>query len=629
MTARPHAEIAIVIACAACGAATTEAGPTTGGTTTVTTTTTTTGAGGAGHGGASTGGSGAGGVGGAAAGGAGPDVTVIHESLHNTVLGRPTDRSIAISVLAAAAGDAAFIEYGTTLDAAKTGVVGGAKSAAVTSAAGEPMVFELAGLAKDTKYYYRVHYQAGGGADAPDNVHSFRTQRAPGRSFHFGVQGDSHPERYQNKMFHADLYKLTMAAVRDRQPDLYFMLGDDFSIEDVIQVFKETNYPAGHKFQQSVEGAAPYSEYQTLAHPFSEAMIVDGIEAPRHDAAYLEQRSLYLGAVANATSLFLVNGNHEQARSANLGGVFNNSAVWAADGRLKYYPLPAPDGFYSGDAEKLAPQNGYPTIAAADGLLRDYYAFTWGDALFVTIDPYWHSPHCPETTVYDGDPKKKDLYESTMGDAQYAWLKQTLESSTAKHKFVFAHHVNGTGRGGVTSIPGGEWGGGPDFAKKRPTWAKSVHQLLVDTKVTVFFQAHDHMFARETVDGVVYQEVPNPSDNSYFAYNCDAYAPPTLAWTGPAGYGKYDAAESVRLPNTGYLDVTVSDTGVHLEYIRTYRDVDLQTNPNKVFTGKEKNGEVAFAYSIPPQPSDGQAKDFVYTCLGDGKAPPADWAYNP
>ncbi len=37
----------------------------------------------------------------------------------------------------------------------------------------------------------------------------------------------------------------------------------------------------------------------------------------------------------------------------------------------------------------------------------------------------------------------------------------------------------------------------------------------------------------------------------------------------------------------------------------------------------------AFAYSIPPQPGDGLAKDFAYACLGDGKAPPADWAYNP
>jgi hypothetical protein len=358
-------------------------------------------------------------------------------------------------------------------------------------------------------------------------------------------------------------------------------------------------------------------------------LIVDGAGAPRHNGAYLEQRQKYLGAMANATSLFLVNGNHEQARAANLGGVFNNSAVWAADGRLKYYPLPAPGDFYSGDVEKMVSQNGYPTIAAGDALLRDYFAFTWGDALFVTIDPYWHSPHCPETSLYDGDGKKKDVWASTLGDAQFAWLKQTLESSKAKYKFVFAHHVNGTGRGGVASIPNGEWGGDKGFDTKRPTWGKSVHQLFVDTKVTIFFQAHDHMFARETVDGVVYQEVPNPGDNAYFAFNCDAYAPASMNWRGPAGYGKYDVAESVRLPNTGFLDVTVSPAGVNVAYVRTYRAIDLQTNPNKVFTGKEKNGEVAFAYSIPPQPSDDQAKDFVYTCIGDGKAPPQGWVYNP
>ena len=42
-----------------------------------------------------------------------------------------------------------------------------------------------------------------------------------------------------------------------------------------------------------------------------------------------------------------------------------------------------------------------------------------------------------------------DPWESTIGDAQYQWLKRTLEESEAKYKFVFAHHVFGTGRGAV------------------------------------------------------------------------------------------------------------------------------------------------------------------------------------
>jgi len=558
-------------------------------------------------------------------GDAGPPL--INASLHNTVLGRPTDTSIAVSVLAAAAGDKAWVEYGTQTDTGRTTLVASQQTASVASVSGEPIVLDLTGLSAGTRYYYRVHYQAGGQGDAPDNLHSFQTQRPAGSTFHFGVQGDTHPERYNNKMFSAELFTLTMQQVRDRQPDLYFMLGDDFSIEDAVQNFKDANFSKSYAFHAAVDGVTPYSQYEALPHPFVMSMIEDGAGAPRSNAAYLQMRQDYLGIMANATSLMLVNGNHEQAHLANVGGIFNNAAIWAADGRLKYYPLPAPGAFYSVDAETMSAQNGYPTIDASDGLLRDYYAFTWGDALFVTIDPYWHAPEMPESSLYNGD-ANNDLWAATMGDAQYAWLTKTLESSTAKWKFIFTHHINGTGRGAASCVGLGEWGGATaDFKANRPTWAKPVHQLLADTKVTVFFQGHDHMFSREVVDGVVYQEVPNPGDNSYFAYNCDAYGPSAITWQGPTGYGVYDPTYTVLMPNTGFLDVTVAPGSVHIDYVRSYRAIDLQTNPNKVFTGSEVNGQVAFSYSIPAQPGDDQAKDFQYTCIG--AAPPKSWVYNP
>ncbi len=552
---------------------------------------------------------------------------VVNASKHNTVLGRPTDTSIAVSVLADAAGDAAWIEFSSKISGDLTALVAPQKTSPVTSAKGEPIVVDVTGLSKDTRYYYRVHYQRAG-VDDVDAVHSFHTARAAGSTFHFGVQGDTHPERDNDKMFHAELFTKTMEAVRDRQPDMYFMLGDDFSIEMIIQDFKDANYGASYSFKKSVEGAAPYSAYQSLKFPFSQPMIVDGVSAPQSNAAYLELRQKYLHVAANATPLMLVNGNHEQAHSSSLGGIFNNAAIWAADARLKYYPLPASNAFYSADTQKMTSVNGYPTVAAPDGLLRDYFAFTWGDALFVTIDPYWHCDEMPESSLFNGDGKGKDAWKAGMGDEQYAWLKRTLEGSKAKWKFVFTHHINGTGRGGASGVNVGEWGGAlADFKAKRPGWEKPVHQLLVDNKVTIFFQAHDHIFAREKIDGVIYQAVPNPGDNSYFAYNCDAYAPPSVNWQGPAGYGVYDPSYSVRMPNTGFLDVTVSSDDVHVEYVRTYRDVDLKTNPNKIFTGKEVNGEVAFAYSVPARPTDMQAKDYAYTCLG--AAPPAGWVYNP
>jgi hypothetical protein len=38
-------------------------------------------------------------------------------------------------------------------------------------------------------------------------------------------------------------------------------------------------------------------------------MLVDGLMAPHHNAAYLEMRQLYFGLMANATPLLLTNGN--------------------------------------------------------------------------------------------------------------------------------------------------------------------------------------------------------------------------------------------------------------------------------------------------------------------------------
>ncbi len=34
---------------------------------------------------------------------------------------------------------------------------------------------------------------------------------------------------------------------------------------------------------------------------------------------------------------------------------------------------------------------------------------------------------------------------------------------------------------------------------------------MVKTGVTIFFQGHEHLLARQEKDGVIYQEVPNPA----------------------------------------------------------------------------------------------------------------------
>jgi hypothetical protein len=281
---------------------------------------------------------------------------------------------------------------------------------------------------------------------------------------------------------------------------------------------------------------------------------------------YLNQR-YFLGLVGETAPIFLVNGNHEQAAECNLDGTPNNVAVWAQTSRNAYFPEPAPDSFYTGDNEKVE----------HIGLLRDYYAWTWGDALFVVIDPYWHSTK-PVDNVYGGGEKNRDWWSITLGDAQYRWLKDTLENSHAKYKFVFTHHVLGTGRGGIEEAGLYEWGGHErnrqwQFNTMRPGWELPIHQLMAKNAVTIFFQGHDHLFAKQELDGVIYQTLPCPADPNYAMENSAAYQSGDI------------------LPNSGRVRVTVSPQKVTVEYIRSYRPEDE--------TAEHKSGEIAYSYSIP------------------------------
>jgi hypothetical protein len=270
--------------------------------------------------------------------------------------------------------------------------------------------------------------------------------------------------------------------------------------------------------------------------------------------------------LSHSTPLFLVNGNHEQAAGYLLDGTPDNVAVWAQNARNLYYPQPAPGCFYTGNTEPVE----------FIGLLRNYFAWTWGDALFVIIDPFWPSP-VPVDNVYGGGDKTKDKWLITHGDAQYQWLRQTLEQSTAKWKFVFAHHVNGTGRGGVEVARLYEWGGENKdgtwgFSERRPGWEISIHQLMVEHKVTIFFQGHDHVFARQELDGVTYLTTPYPADPHYAADKASNFTSGDV------------------LPGSGYTKVTVSDVSVRVEYVRIFLPED--ENDTQI------SGQVAYTHTL-------------------------------
>ncbi|MBT4815454.1 MAG: hypothetical protein HN742_13650 [Lentisphaerae bacterium] len=451
------------------------------------------------------------------------------------ILGRPTDRSIAMSVLAPNEMES-LVEYGVS--PGRYTVTTGPKR----SGAGQPFEIEIEGLKPDVRYYYRLRSRRPGTSDYLEGTeYSFHTQRPPGSTFTFALQGDSHPER-SHEMYNRDLYMLTMNNVSRDQPDFYLTLGDDFSIERLINR--------------------------------------NQLSQPNVDQVYAHQRT-FLGIVGRSSPLFLVNGNHECAAGHLLDGTADNPAVLAGRARTRFYPLPAPDAFYSGDSKQVD----------FVGLLRDYYAWTWGDALFVVMDPYWHSPVPVDSSggkrrrksrskeaAKAGGRKNRDKWATSIGDEQYQWLRKTLEESKARFKFVFAHHVSGTGRGGIEVAGLYEWGGRDRrgvhlFEQKRPGWEMPIHDLFVKTGVTIFFQGHDHLFARQELDGVVYQSTPNPADNTYQAFNREAYRSGDV------------------LPNSGHLRVTVSPDEARVDYVRSFLPGDE--------TDGRKNGDVAFSYTIP------------------------------
>jgi len=411
-----------------------------------------------------------------------------------------------------------YIEYGQAADKfdRKTDVVRFPANTAVE--------IGLSVLDRDKRHFYRLQHRRPGDAGfAAGPEHSFHTQRSPGSAFVFEIQGDSHPERPQQ--FDPALYAQTLRAVAADRPDFYMTIGDDFSVD-------------------------------TLG----------GVTAEAVDKIYRNQRR-FLGLATHSSPLFLVNGNHEQAAACNLDGTPDNVAVWAQTARNRLFPQPAPDGFYTGDAQPVK----------FIGPLRDYYAWTWGDALFVVIDPYWHSP-VPVDNAVGGREKTRDLWAVTLGDEQYKWLGQTLEQSKARYKFVFAHHALGTTRGGIEQAGLFEWGGknkqGVDeFARRRPGWDLPIHQLMAKNGVTIFFQGHDHVFVRQQRDGVVYQTLPEPAEPNYALYNKDAYRSGDI------------------LPNSGRVRVTVSPEKVRVEYVSSRLPKDASP--------EHPDGEIACRYEIP------------------------------
>ena len=372
--------------------------------------------------------------------------------------------------------------------------------------------FVLQSLKRNTRYYYKLVYKTAEGQRRESDVHSFQTQRDPGSSFVFTVTADSHLDENTS----GEVYLRTLANALSDSPDFHLELGDTFMTGKYVK--------------------PEFSEPQ-----------------------YLAQR-YYLGSLCHSASLFFVLGNHD-GESGSRG-----STVWATQTRKRLFPNPEPDNFYTGNTQS-EPEVGLP---------QNYYQWKWGDAQFIVLDPFRY------TTQRSRDGNN---WSWTLGEKQYRWLQSSLEKVDAKYRFVFLHHLVGgspaNNRGGVEVARLWEWGGKGasgenEFAKQRPGWEMPIHDLLVKHGVSIVFHGHDHLFIKQDLDGIVYQEVPQPGHPR----------------SGNISTAKeYGYLSGEMQSSSGYIRVRVGPRETRADYVRTYLPA--------VETQNKKNGDVSYSYIVP------------------------------
>ena len=383
--------------------------------------------------------------------------------LYDIVLGRPTDTSMTLSLVAYEP-ILAYLEFGPEADK------GAFATEKVQIEPEQAEMFLMDNLEKDSTYYYRLVYQLAEESDDLSNnefsqsyefseTFQFNTPRSFGSDFVFTLQADSHLDENTS----AEVYTNALLGALGHEPDFHLALGDTFMVDKYIQ------YPS--------------------AHPH-----------------YLAQR-YFFGLLSHSAPLFFALGNHD-AESGNV-----ERMDWSTQTRNTYFPNPSPNEFYSGNAGSTP--EGEP--------VRNYYSYEWGNSLFVALDPFRYNEgrggRGADNWYMTLGKTQYDWLAQTLVESEATFKFVYL------HNLVGGAESNRGGAEASLNFEWGghEYDGTYSFDENRPGWGKPIHDLLVENDVSIVLHGHDHMYIHQERDGMVYQLVPQPGHPSGNVNSAAAY----------------------------------------------------------------------------------------------------------
>lgn len=231
--------------------------------------------------------------------------------------------------------------------------------------------------------------------------------------------------------------------------------------------------------------------------------------------------------------------------------------------------------------------------ACSNGI-GNYYAFEWGDALIMVLDPYLYTAVGSATTTM-----ARATPEWTYGPIQTEWVEDTMAASSKPWKLVFQHMLPGGLIGGANGTAANYYGRGS--GAHIGTAAEQWYWDTLRTYGAIGFKGHDHGFVHTNQGGADLFTVGNFSHASRFPAE-------SWRWTYPLDYGNPSMQGSdvpqivTNRPQWGWGQIDITDastaTYTYRQTIVDQADIDDQSTPDTGTASYRMSGEVGDVLTV-------------------------------